>query len=290
MAKKALELVHHKDLHKVQLQGLKVRERSIFMALCYKAMEQDNNLLEFDVNELVKLTNFKKGEENIYAYLRNTYRSLKNITIEIDKQNGYLDFVLFTSFQTFEDTGKVQFRINDEYKYLLNNVVAPYTIQNLLEYNNLSSKYSQLLYSIFRQWDKKKEVVCTIEDFKAKLDIPENYRMSMIDARVFTPIKEELSKFFPNLKIDKIKEGRKITHIKFTWSDKKKKIQQQKSIIDVYAEPQQLSLLQAPKLETVETPKMDLVRQCIADHPDKCPGHEDEALTSLCAKARRFKR
>lgn len=281
MAKKALELVHHKDLHKVQLQGLKVRERSIFMALCYKAMEQDSNLLEFDVSELVKLSNFKKkGGENIYLYLRNTYRSLKNITIEIDKYNGFLDFVLFTSFQTFEDTGKIQFRINDEYKYLLNNVVAPYTIQNLLEYNNLSSKYSQLLYSIFRQWDKKKEVIYTIEDFRKKLDIPENYRMCIIDARVFTPIKEELSAFFPNLKITKMKEGRKITHIKFSWGEKKPKIQKQK----------QLSLLHTPKLETVETPKMDLVRQCIADHPYACPSHDDDTLNILCAHARRFKK
>lgn len=291
MTKKSYDIKHHKDLHKIQLQGLKVKERAIFMALCYKAMEQDSNILEFNANEIAKLISFTpQSGENIYKYIRKTYKSLKNITIETDTPDGVHDFVLFTSVKSFETKGIVQFRINDDYRYLLNSVVAPYTIQNLLEYNNLSSKYSQLLYSILRQWSKKKEIICTIEDFRTKLDIPIKYRISEIDKFVLTPIKEELGAFFHNLKIEKIKEGRKVTHIKFTWSDKKKKLQQKKTMIDMYAEPQQLSLFKIPKLETVETPRMDLVRQCIIEHPDACPGHDDEALTSLCAKARRFKK
>ncbi len=215
---KKYEIIHHKDFHRVQLQGLKIKERNIFMALSFKAMNQESNLLEFDVNEIAKISNYTptKAGDNIYKYLRETYNSLKNITIQIDKTDGFKDFILFTGIESFESTGKVQFKVNEDYKYLLNNVMKPYTIQNLFEYNKLTSKYSQLVYSMLKEWEGAKEKEFIIDDFKQRLGI-EKYRMSEIDKRVFKAILKELPKYFYNLKIEKIKEGRKITKIKFTW-------------------------------------------------------------------------
>lgn len=271
------KIKHHKDLHKVQLQGLKVKERSIFMALCYKSMEQDNNLLEFDVDDIAKISGYiQQTGENIYKYLRQTYKSLKDITIEIDKTNGYKEFVLFTSFETFEDTRKVQFKVNEDYRYLLNQVVSPFTIQNMLEYRQLDSRYSQLMYSILKQWEGQKYISITIEDFRQKLDIPKSFKISHIDTRVLTPIKKELSKYFTDLKIEKIKTGRKITSIIFSWTEKEKKIKEK------------LPLIVEIQKETVKTPIINEVRQCIANYPNSCHGHSDKKISDLCKNMRKY--
>ena len=172
-----LELKHHKDFHRAQFQGLTTTQRNITFALCYKLMNQESNLLEFDVKEIIDLTGYKplKKGDNIYKHLEKTYDVLKNVTIKVDKKNGVKKFVLFTIFETFEDIGKVQIKVNSEYRHLLNQVTAPFTLQNLIEYTELKSNYSQLLYSLLKEWEKKKEHTFSIEDFRNDLGVPPTY-------------------------------------------------------------------------------------------------------------------
>ncbi|MGL6099190.1 MAG: replication initiation protein [Fusobacteriaceae bacterium] len=220
---KKLELKHHKDFHKAQFQKLTTTQRNLTFALCYKLMNQESNLLEFDVKEIIKMTGYrptKKGD-NIYIHLKKTYDILKHISIKIDKINGFKEFVLFTVFETFEDTGKVKISVNSEYRYLLNQVTKPFTLQNLVEYTDLKSNYSQLLYSLLKEWDLKKERIFSIEEFREELAIPESYDFKEITRRVLAQILKELPKYFKDLTLDKIKTGRKITSLKFTWKNSK---------------------------------------------------------------------
>lgn len=221
-----LELKHHKDFHKVQFQNLTTIQRNLTLALCYKLMNQESNLLEFDVKEIIEMTGYKplKKGDNIYKHLERTYDVLKNITIKIDKNNGVKKFVLFTVFETFEDTGKVKIKVNSEYRYLLNQVTTPFTLQNLIEYSGLKSNYSQLLYSLLKEWEKKKECIFTIEDFRNDLGIPLTYSIDTINKRVFKQIFKDLPPYFPNLKLEKIKTGKKVTSLKFTWTEKQKEL------------------------------------------------------------------
>ncbi|MGL4868477.1 MAG: replication initiation protein, partial [Cetobacterium sp.] len=144
-------------------------------------------------------------------------------------------FVLFTVFETFEDKGLVKIRVNDEYRYLLNQVAKPFTIQDVLEYTSLGSGYSQLMYSFLKEWEKSKNIEFKIDKFRELLGIPKGYRISEIDKFVLAPIFRELPEFFPNLKLEKIKTGRSVTSLKFTWSGKVEKIASQKKddVIDI---------------------------------------------------------
>ncbi len=219
-----LELKHHKDFHKIQFQSLTTTQRNLTLALCYKLMNQESNLLEFDVKEIIEMTGYKplKKGDNIYKHLEKTYDVLKNITIKIDKNNGVKKFVLFTVFETFEDTGKVKIKVNSEYRYLLNQVTAPFTLQNLLEYSELKSNYSQLLYSLLKEWEKKKECIFTIEHFREELGIPDTYDFKEVTRRVLKQVMKDLPQYFPNLKIEKITTRKKVTGLKFTWGRKQK--------------------------------------------------------------------
>lgn len=216
-----LELKHHKDFHGIQFQDFNVKERNLVYALCYKLMNQESNLLEFDVKEISKISSYTptKAGDNIYKSLEETYKRIKNASIKVKKENGVKHFVLFTVFETFEDKGLVKIRVNDEYRYLLNQVAKPFTIQNVLEYTSLSSGYSQLMYSLLKEWEKAKIVEIEINKFRELLGIPKGYRISEIDKRILAPIKAELPQYFPNLKLEKIKTGKKVTSFKFTWNE-----------------------------------------------------------------------
>lgn len=232
-----LELKHHKDFHGIQFQDFNVKERNLVFALCYKLMNQESNLLEFDVKEIARISNYTptKAGDNIYKSLEETYKRIKNASIVVKKENGVKHFVLFTVFETFEDKGLVKIRVNDEYRYLLNQVAKPFTIQDVLEYTSLGSGYSQLMYSFLKEWEKSKNIEFKIDKFRELLGIPKGYRISEIDKFVLAPIFRELPEFFPNLKLEKIKTGRSVTSLKFTWSGKVEKIASQKKydVIDI---------------------------------------------------------
>ena len=57
-----------------------------------------------------------------------------------------------------------------------------------------------------------------IEDFRERLDIPEDYRMTNITQKVLTPIKEDFKQTFKDFKIVKIKNGRNIAQIRFNFT------------------------------------------------------------------------
>ena len=231
------ELKHHKDFHGIQFQDFNVKERNLVFALCYKLMNQESNLLEFDVKEISKISNYTptKAGDNIYKSLEETYKRIKNASIVVKKENGVKHFVLFTVFETFEDKGLVKIRVNDEYRYLLNQVAKPFTIQDVLEYTSLGSGYSQLMYSLLKEWEKSKNIEFEINKFRELLGIPQGYRISEIDKRVLNPIMEELPQYFFNLKLEKIKTGRKVTSLKFTWGNRIEKIENKNNsdIIDI---------------------------------------------------------
>ena len=62
--------------------------------------------------------------------------------------------------------------------------------------------------------------VVRIEDFRERMDIPDNYQMGNIDQKVLQPALRELQNYFNDLKVKKIKakKGNKIAKLEFTFS------------------------------------------------------------------------
>lgn len=224
MSQEKYNLIHHKDFHNLQLQNYSVKERAVFLTLCLKVMEQEDDVVVFDITELAKISNYsprKKGD-NIILFLKELNDKLKTLEVmQIKENGGFKSIILFPTFEVNPDVGKVKIRVNPDYKYLLNHLQAPYTIQALIEYSELKSGYSQLMYSLLKCWNKAKKLKISLEDFRKELGVPEGYSISVIDKRVLAPIMKELPKIFNDLKVEKIKNGRSVSGFLFTWSDKK---------------------------------------------------------------------
>ena len=100
-------------------------------------------------------------------FLKELNDKLKTLEVmQIKENGGFKSIILFPTFEADPKAGTVKIRVNPDYKYLLNHLQAPYTIQALIEYSELKSGYSQLMYSLLKCWNKAKKLKIHIEDLE----------------------------------------------------------------------------------------------------------------------------
>ncbi|MGL4903589.1 MAG: replication initiation protein, partial [Cetobacterium sp.] len=227
---------YHNDLNTFSFNEFTEKEWDLFFAICYKIKDKGTDVVEFDFSELKELLDLKKKPERLREYILSLNEKLLSMKftyhIELDI---YDSFVFFSRLQTNFKTGKLEITINFPVKYLLNDLMKNYTKFDLMDFVSLKSTYSKKLFKLLKQWETVKEKKFLIEEFRYELGVPQSYKMSDIDKRVFKIIMEELPKHFINLKLEKIKTGKTITSLKFTWSRKVEKIDPQKNdgVIDI---------------------------------------------------------
>ena len=87
---------------------------------------------------------------------------------------------------------------------------------------NINGKYSKRLYTLLGQWKKSKKFEIKMDKFKEIMEIPESYKMSHINSKVLAlSIKEiEEKTDIKNIRIEKIKNGRNIDKLIFTFTIK----------------------------------------------------------------------
>lgn len=216
---------YHNDINKISFGNFKEKELDLFFSICFKLKEQGTDQIMLNFSELKDLIGENKNPKRLKTYIDNLNKKLAMINhqIEIEK-NVFERFVLFTNIRTDFNKKILIVKVNEQFSYILNNLIATYTKFDLMEFVSLKSSYSKNTFKLLKQWESKRNRTFKIEEFKELLGIPESYKMSVIDSRVIKPIITELPQYFKNLKLEKIKTGRKISHLKFTWEKDIKKI------------------------------------------------------------------
>lgn len=109
---------------------------------------------------------------------------------------------------------------------------------------NIKTKYGKRLYTLLGQFKHSKKFICKSSKFKELMEIPNSYRMSEIDKKVFAPAIKEIQEKtdIKNIKINKIKVGREIDKIEITFSVKPREVQKIK---------------EAEKVETIENKEIE---------------------------------
>lgn len=215
---------YHNDMNKVNLNGYSEKEMNMFFTLIFLAKEQSSNKLSIPFSELKELADGDKNQDRFINTLLNVNKKLIKLNHQIEIDNKIHIFTLFNIFTVDKTKKELSFQINEMFQYMLNELIGNFTKFDLIEFVNLKSSYSKNMFKLLKQWESKKERKFEIEEFRHLLAIPEKYRMSIIDLKVLNPIMTELPRYFPKLKLEKIKTGRKVTELKFTWNFKKENI------------------------------------------------------------------
>ena len=257
---------YHNNLNSVALKNFNGVEIDLLMAICSKLKNEDINEVELKFSDLRRMINSKhRGESRFIQNLEQMYKKLLNLSIRIETEDRIINFILFTKYEILKKQKVIIIRVNEEFKFLLNSFISNFTRFELNEFISLKSNYSKEIYRRLKQFKHTGIWKVHIDNFRELLNIPEKYRMSEIDKKVFKISIEELNKYFDNFEIIKTKKGRKIEYLEFKFtpekkykediiSDENKEIVQNKSQKVKRKIPEKKEIIQERKVRIVEAP------------------------------------
>ena len=191
------------DMNTVALRKFNSTEINLLMSICSRIRDQGLKYVEFDFKYLKKLIKYPYNDmKNFVNTLDSAYNKLLKCKIRIGDDVEWTRFVLFTKYTINVEKQIVTIGVNEEFKYVLNELTSNFTRFELEEFVDFKSTYTKEFYRRMKQFRHTGVWKISIDDFNRLLGISESYKISDIDKRVFQPILSELGEKY-NLKIIK---------------------------------------------------------------------------------------
>lgn len=182
------------------------------------------------VIELKEIKQINKNKNITKQALLNTLEVIheKVMDYKCELHKIFKDFTIFESpIGTLSHVILVK---NNDHIEILEQLMSNFSEQYLTIFLNLKSKYSKLLYLLFKQFKNKRKITIFKNDFKnfqTYMKINENMSMSYMDDRILKPSIKELSNIYANLHYVKHKDkrykgqGGKVVGITFSFENNK---------------------------------------------------------------------
>ena len=202
----------------VKLKNYTSTELDMFFSILRKVKNQGTNVVEYDFKELRETIKYtSRDRKNFIIKLKNVNRKLLQSFITVPNDYDDEDDIgFFSKFSVRKSIEKLVVSVNKDFVDLLNNF-DQFTEFLLSNFVSFRSKYSKLLYKTLMQFKSTGKLYIKMEDFREKLDIPKSYRLSEITEQVLEVAKKELSTVLENFEYKKIKKGRAVVRIDFTF-------------------------------------------------------------------------
>lgn len=217
---------YHNDLNTVVMRNWKPVEMNIFFGIIAKLRDKDTRKVLFSTDELREMTD-TAGNKNIKRWNKamiEVSQKVSQLNYYYEDEERYVLMMLFSMFEVNKKEQTLTVQVSEHFDYVLNQLNATFTSYELREFTELRSSYSKSMYRLLKQWRTVGKKRFSVDEFSMLLDIPNSYSKGMVDRQIINPIIDELSNYFDNLKVKKIKEntrGNPITHYEFTWIPEK---------------------------------------------------------------------
>lgn len=209
------------DFNSLPLTKFTANELNLFFAIVSKIMDKGTEKVEITFLELKKTINLAKNYTNneFADQIISVNNKLLMLNYELATIANYnMPFALFNTYTTNKYNKTLTVSINPEYEYFLNDLANTFTIFELEEFINIKSIYAKECYRRLKQYKSTGFWIVSYEEFKKILNVPESYRACHVNDKVLKPVQKELSLYFGNLNIVKVKSedaGNPITHLEF---------------------------------------------------------------------------
>lgn len=210
---------HHNDLNTVIMRKWSSEEMNFFFAIIAKARDKGTRLMKFNTDELKEIASSSRK----YRW-EETMKSVADKVIDLKyyerTEHSYAVMNLFSYFKVDEKERVVEVEVSSKFEYVINKLEAQFTQYELKEFTTIRSTYAKTAYRLLKQWRTVGRREFQIDEFKLLMDTPDYYQISDIDRLVIKPIKEQLSPYFVDLKVKKIKSnkrGNPVLGYEFTW-------------------------------------------------------------------------
>lgn len=246
---------YHNDMNVVAFKKFNQRELNIFFSICAFMKDKGDSTITFSYDEIKQMANLNVPTNQVFEkLLESTYDKLLQLKIGYVNKDIVEKFILFTGYKINKTDKLVDITINAQYQYILNELSKNFTVFELQEFNTLASSYSKNMFRLLKQYKSTGFYKVSIEEFRRLLDIPESYNMSKISVKVLDPIEKELSNYFEGFRIEKLKVGRFIKFLQFSFKPQHY-IDNQVMTIDIKAENSHDLAVEEKRKEEVLCPK-----------------------------------
>lgn len=215
---------HHNDLNTVIMRKWSSEEMNFFFAIITKVRDEGTRLMKFDTDELRNLASKDFHLERWSQTMKSVADKVVDLKYYERTEHSYAVMNLFSYFRVDEKERIVEVEVSSKFEYVINKLEAQFTQYELAEFTNIRSTYAKTAYRLLKQWRTVGRKEFKIDEFKTLLDMPAGYKSSEIDRAVVKPILSQLSPYFQNLKVKKIKSnkrGNPVLGYEFTWNPEK---------------------------------------------------------------------
>lgn len=196
-------------------------ELLIFMSITQKAALNKSKYINIDIQKLFKEL-LLENKPDINYMLDQFASKCCNIHVSTTVNGKRKRFALFQELEYDPYERKLTLEVNPKYLSILVKMYQDWTAEEIELYNNLSSDYNRSLYTLLKY--SNGEYIVELDFLKNFLfadNMPRSYELvGKFIQTIITPATEELNKYFPELKVEKIRTSRNITHLKFTYNKK----------------------------------------------------------------------
>ena len=259
-------IAYKNDLNAINLNGLSETQMNIFFTLLERLQYSQDNTIKIDLNELYELAQIPLSTEFRKSILERL-KVLQNYTFMYDPsptKTAQLVILPYLEIDSEQKIIKAEVMPQFKERYLTSDFgKGKWTKYDLMEFVYLPSTYTKTIYRFLKQWRTQGKWEISYNDFKDILGIPHSYQASDIDKQIIKPSIKVLSEIthtlfdtertpFENLKCEKIKKGRKIETLIFTFKPQYNKEPQQKEQTIATQEPQKLEPIFIQRLREIQ--------------------------------------
>jgi len=216
---------YHNDLNTVTMRKWTAEEMNFFFSIIAKVRDEGTQEIEFNTDEIQLIANFdKRNPKRWVDTMTNTADKISQLTYIERTTEKISVMTLFSRFDIFPKERKVIVQVSPNFDYMVNRISANFTSYELHEFTQIRSTYAKSVYRLLKQWRTIGKKEFDINEFKRLLDTPEYYGPSEIDKNILKPVSRELTQYFKNLKVKKVKantRGTPVTGYIFTWQPEK---------------------------------------------------------------------
>lgn len=176
-------------------------DMNFFITLCSYMKDQGTNKMSFTFNELRNITNYTKSNsiKQFSTDLEEMNEKLMKITCKLKTESETLMFVLFPTFRINLEDQILTVSVNQDFKFILNELTKNFTRFDLQEFIALDRKYSKTLYRLLKQYRSTGYYEVSVDEFRKLMDYPETYKNKYVMDKIIKPSLHELQNVFQNL-------------------------------------------------------------------------------------------
>ncbi len=213
MSKEETSLIkYHNNLNLLAFKKVTKLESSLFFSILSQLKDKGTEEITLEYREIIKYLPKNIGIEETRKALLSGSKKIVQAAVEWETEDATTIFTLFEKFYIPKiEEPYLKVKINKTFAFILNNLDKNFTLFEQTEFGALSSKYSQTLYRLLKQFRNTGFLVVDWNEFKDIMDIPKSYNIGTIDNRILNPVIKEFKEkvFFKGIKYTKIRSGRR---------------------------------------------------------------------------------